>query len=116
VSDYLSDYAAPSRLKKIQSIASAPRRCAKMSLSCSQPWGFGCPRPRLAQELESETLGGQGWLSIEQANPGSLQRQVAEAPGMDSNAGISPRQISQYLDRGDEPNIRTALAAMQKRG
>jgi hypothetical protein len=35
---------------------------------------------------------------------------------MDSEAGVSPRQITQHLDRGDEPNIRTALAAMQKRG
>jgi hypothetical protein len=35
---------------------------------------------------------------------------------MDSEAGISPRQIAQHLNRGDEPNVRTALAAMQKRG
>jgi hypothetical protein len=70
----------------------------------------------LARELEAGSLGGQGWLSIEQANLGSLQRQVAAAPGMDSEAGVSPRQITQHLDRADEPNVRTALAAMQKRG
>jgi hypothetical protein len=70
----------------------------------------------LAQELEAERPGGDGPLSIEDANLGSLQRQVAGAPGMTSEPGVSPRQIAQILDRGDEPNIRTALAAMQKRG
>jgi hypothetical protein len=70
----------------------------------------------LAQELEAGSVGAQGWLSLEQASLGSLQRQVAEAPGMDSEAGASPRQITQHLKRGDEPNVRTALAAMQKRG
>jgi hypothetical protein len=70
----------------------------------------------LAQELEAERPSGDGSLSIEDANLGSLQRQVAEAPGMRSEAGVSPRQIAQHLDRRDEPNIRTALAAMQKRG
>jgi hypothetical protein len=70
----------------------------------------------LAQELEAERPGGNGPLSIEDANLGSLQRQIAEAPGMSSEPGVSPRQIARDLDRGDEPNIRTALAAMQKRG
>jgi hypothetical protein len=70
----------------------------------------------LAQRLEAEGLPAQARLSIADANLGSLQRQVAEAPGMDSEDGVSPRQIAQHLDRGDEPNIRTALAAMQKRG
>ncbi|MFE9107603.1 hypothetical protein [Actinomadura geliboluensis] len=35
---------------------------------------------------------------------------------MDTEEGTSPREIAEYLDRGDEPNIRTALTAMQKRG
>lgn len=70
----------------------------------------------LAHELEVGTSRGQGWLSIDSANLGSLQRQVAEVPGMDSEAGVSPREITEHLDRGDEPNVRTALAAMQKRG
>ena len=71
----------------------------------------------LADELESPTTPERhGWLSISSANLGSLQRQVAEAPGMDSDQGSSPREVTQHLDRGDEPNVRTALAAMQKRG
>jgi hypothetical protein len=41
---------------------------------------------------------------------------VVLPPGMDTQEGVSPRQITQYLERGDEPNIRTALAAMQRRG
>lgn len=35
---------------------------------------------------------------------------------MDTKEGVSPRRIAEHLDRGDEPNIRTALTAMQKRG
>jgi len=58
----------------------------------------------------------QGWLTLESANLGSLQQRVAKAPDMDSEQGASPREIAQQLERGDEPNIRTALAAMQKRG
>jgi hypothetical protein len=70
----------------------------------------------LAEEMDSPTLRRQGWLEIESANLGSLQQKVAEAAGMDREQGASPREITQYLGRGDEPNIRTALAAMQKRG
>src|SRR6266566_520072 len=70
----------------------------------------------LAQELEVGLPSEAGTLSLDDANLGSLQRQVAHVPGMRSEMGVSPRQIAQHLDRGDEPNIRTALAAMQKRG
>lgn len=70
----------------------------------------------LAQQLEGEGLPTQPRLSIEDANLGSLQRQVAVASGMDTEEGVSPRQITQQLNREDEPNIRTALTAMQKRG
>jgi hypothetical protein len=35
---------------------------------------------------------------------------------MDTDEGVSPRQITQSLERQDEPNIRTALVAMHKRG
>jgi hypothetical protein len=55
-------------------------------------------------------------LSLDDVNLGSLQRQVAQVPGMENEAGISPRQIAQYLDRSDEPNVRTALGALQRRG
>jgi hypothetical protein len=70
----------------------------------------------LARELESGQRGSGESLSLDDANLGSLQRQVADAPGMDSEAGISPRQIAQHLNRGDEPNVRTALGALQRRG
>jgi hypothetical protein len=70
----------------------------------------------LAQELEAGQPRESGSLSIDDANLGSLQRQVAGVPGMMSETGISPRKIAQHLDRSDEPNVRTALAAMQKRG
>jgi hypothetical protein len=71
----------------------------------------------LADVLESPaTSEHHGWLSIGSANLGSLQQQIAEAPGMDSDQGTSPREVTQHLNRGDEPNVRTALAAMQKRG
>jgi hypothetical protein len=70
----------------------------------------------LAQELEAGRPSEVGALSVDDANLGSLQRQVAGVPGMGNEVGITPRQITQHLDRSDEPNIRTALAAMQKRG
>jgi hypothetical protein len=70
----------------------------------------------LADELESPSLASHGWLTLDGANLGSLQQKVAEEPGMDSDQGTSPREITQHLERGDEPNVRTALAAMQKRG
>jgi hypothetical protein len=70
----------------------------------------------LARELEAGRPSEAASLSLDDANLGSLQRQVADVPGMMSEEGVSPRQITQYLDRGDEPNIRTALGAMQKRG
>jgi hypothetical protein len=70
----------------------------------------------LAQELDAMPEPHQVRRSIADAGLGSLQRLVAEAPGMDTEKGSSPRQITQSLDRQDEPNIRTALSAMQKRG
>jgi hypothetical protein len=70
----------------------------------------------LAKDLESKNAEEQGWLSIDQASLGSLQRQVAEVPGINSEVGMSPREITRQLTRDDEPNIRTALAAMAKRG
>lgn len=70
----------------------------------------------LADELESVRGPVVRPMSLDQAGLGSLQRQVAEAPGMDTGSGVSPREITKALGRADEPNVRTALAAMQKRG
>ena len=75
----------------------------------------------LAAALEGEGLGpptpgeSDRWLSVDKVGLGSLQLQIAHAPGMATDEGVSPRQITQHLSRGDEPNIRTALAALQKR-
>lgn len=76
---------------------------------------LGSAASELADEIESGRPE-QGWLSLDDANLGSLQQRVAEVAGMAREAGISPRQIAQELGRGDEPNVRTALAAMAKRG
>lgn len=70
----------------------------------------------LADELESVRGPAGTPRSLELAGLGSLQRQVAEAAGMDTANGVSPREITKSLGRTDEPNVRTALAAMQKRG
>jgi hypothetical protein len=65
----------------------------------------------LAKALE--TAGESRPRSLDMINLGSLQRQVAEAPGMDSGEGVSPREITRSLGRDDEPNIRTALARLK---
>ncbi|WP_143027985.1 hypothetical protein [Lentzea albidocapillata] len=69
----------------------------------------------LAQTLEKHHAH-PGARSLEAVELGSLQRQVAEAPGMDSDEGVSPREIAKLLARNDEPNIRTALSKLQRRG
>lgn len=96
------------------------------SVGSSQPEGwqaiarFYRKVGELAQGLadELETISSQGFApkSLDQAGLGSLQRLVAEAPGMDTVSGVSPRLITKHLNRSDEPNVRIALAAMQKRG
>jgi hypothetical protein len=68
-----------------------------------------------AQDLEAPRRG-QRQRSLDEVNLGTLQRAVATVPGMDTDEGVSPRQITQSLERQDEPNIRTALVAMHKRG
>jgi hypothetical protein len=75
----------------------------------------GAAALELARDLENASPD-RGRRTLDDAGLGSLQRQVAEAPGMDTEEGVSPRQIAGHLDRSDEPNIRTALTAMQKRG
>jgi hypothetical protein len=69
-----------------------------------------------AEEIEVGSRISQGSLSLAEAGLGSLQHNIATTPGMDTETGISPREITHQLDRGDEPNVRTALAAMAKRG
>lgn len=71
---------------------------------------------QLAQDLEADPAPEQGWLSLEHANLGALQQQVTEAPGLDNEAGVSPREITLQIGRDDEPNVRSALAALEKRG
>lgn len=70
----------------------------------------------LARELEAgDSLGGLP-ASLDDAGLGTLQLPVAKAPGMDSGHGVTPREIARHIGRTDEPNIRTALAALKKRG
>jgi hypothetical protein len=71
---------------------------------------------QLAEDLETEAPGEQGPLPLDEANLGTLQRLIVRTPAIDSEVGVSPREITQQLDRDDEPNVRTALAAMEKRG
>ena len=71
---------------------------------------------QLAQDLEAGSPPEQGWLSLEHANLGALQQQVTEAPALDNEAGVSPREITLLIGRDDEPNVRAALAALEKRG
>jgi hypothetical protein len=67
-----------------------------------------------AEELEAVQRG--ELRAHEAVQLGALQRSVVEAPGMDSDLGISPGEITKHLQRGDEPNIRAALQSLQKRG
>jgi hypothetical protein len=71
---------------------------------------------QLASELE-RTTPSRPQRSIEDAGLGALQRAVAEVLiDADPEAGLSPREIAKLLDRGDEPNIRSALNRMRERG
>ncbi len=70
----------------------------------------------LAQELESDKHGKTGVLSLDNAGLGTLQRPIADLPGVNTDNGLSPREIAKQLDRSDEPNIRDALDRMQARG
>lgn len=70
----------------------------------------------LARDLEAADSQLHGHASLDHAGLGSLQLSVAKTPGMDSDSGITPRQIARHLERSDEPNVRTSLMSMQKRG
>jgi len=60
-------------------------------------------RPALPQDLDRAGLG-------------SLQLSVAKTLHRYGTEGISPRTITDDLDRGDEPNVRTALSSLEKKG
>lgn len=71
-----------------------------------------------ARELE---MGGgaaqaQRGASLADVQLGSLQAAIVRAPGMADEDGVKPRAIAEYLERGDEPNVRMALQALAKRG
>jgi hypothetical protein len=68
----------------------------------------------LAHELETVQDGDR--RSLADVDLGSLQRPIAETPSMNSDAGVSPREITNHLSRSDEPNVRIALEALRKRG
>ena len=54
--------------------------------------------------------------SLDSLQLGSLQQQVAQTLGLDTEDGMSPREITRSLDRSDEPNVRTALGRLQTLG
>jgi hypothetical protein len=61
-------------------------------------------RPRLAS------------ATLDELELGTLQAAVVRAPGMTSEEGVKPRAITDYLERGDEPNVRMTLQALARRG
>ena len=55
-------------------------------------------------------------LTLDELELGPLQAAVVRAPGMTSEEGVKPRAITDYLERGDEPNVRMTLQALARRG
>lgn len=54
--------------------------------------------------------------TVEDLELGSLQTAIVRVPGMTSEEGVKPRAIADYLERGDEPNVRMTLQALARRG
>lgn len=68
-----------------------------------------------ADEIESGNAPIEG-ASLEEVYLGSAQRTMAELPGMLTERGLSPREVCQAVGNDDEPNVRTSLKGMVKRG
>lgn len=74
---------------------------------------------RAAAELADvlERPRGMTRRSVKDIGLGSLQLAVAQIlASVESARGSSPREVARALDRGDEPNIRTALNKLGERG
>jgi hypothetical protein len=69
----------------------------------------------LANAIENGAASAQR-RSLDTLQLGSLQQQVAQTLGLDTEDGMSPREITRSLDRSDEPNIRAALGRLQTLG
>jgi DNA-binding phage protein len=54
--------------------------------------------------------------SLEALGLGHFQRAVTDVLATADESGMSPREITQALGRGDEPNIRTTLESLRKKG
>lgn len=54
--------------------------------------------------------------TLDDLDLGSLQAAIVRVPGMTSEEGVKPRAIADYLERGDEPNVRMTLQALARRG
>jgi len=52
----------------------------------------------------------------EMLNLGSLQQAILEALLTADENGLSPREITKMLKRGDEPNVRGTLYTLEQRG
>jgi hypothetical protein len=68
-----------------------------------------------ADEITSRDVQLDG-ASLDDVYLGSAQRAMAELPGMRSDKGLSPREVCTLVDNDDEPNVRTSLNGMVKRG
>jgi len=68
----------------------------------------------LADQLERPAPHGR---RLEELGLGSLQLAVAQVlVTAQIDTGASPREVARALDRGDEPNVRTALNKLRDRG
>ena len=69
----------------------------------------------LAEDLESMSGRAVQSGSIEELGLGSLQLQIARGLSNAADVGVSPRELTALIERHDEPNVRTALQALERR-
>jgi hypothetical protein len=71
----------------------------------------------LAQEFRAHAArDDSGQRLVQPLNLGSLQQSIFEVLLGADETGFSPREIAKQLERGDEPNVRSALDRMRDRG
>lgn len=70
----------------------------------------------LARELEALSPADGSPQPLRALNLGSLQQAVVEILNEADEAGLSPREITRALKRGDEPNVRTTLDSLRRKG
>jgi hypothetical protein len=68
---------------------------------------------RLADELDTPTPSDSG---TDLSSLGFLQRWIARTPEMYTEQGVTARRIMEVIGRNDEPNVRSSLDGMIRRG